>query len=145
MQDDVPFAFAGLGDAWKEPGGDWLQSYSLITTDANELASDVIDRMPVILHPKDYARWLDRDDERPPLDLLRPFESDAMVKWGAIPPLAISETTARRCWSLPESEFVRESRHRSRSYVSRVKCFAVKERIHKNPRNIRISNKAVLR
>src|SRR5271169_226445 len=30
-------AFAGLWDAWKEPGGDWLQSYSLITTEANEL------------------------------------------------------------------------------------------------------------
>ena len=85
MRDDTPFAFAGLWDAWKEPSGEWLQSYSLITTEANELASDVIDRMPVILHPKDYARWLDRDDERPPLDLLRPFESDAMVKWPCNP------------------------------------------------------------
>jgi hypothetical protein len=54
MRDDAPFAFARLWDAWKEPGGDWLQSYSLITTDANELAADVIDRMPVILHPNDY-------------------------------------------------------------------------------------------
>ena len=42
MADDAPFAFAGLWDAWKEPGGDWLQSYSLITTDANELAAEVI-------------------------------------------------------------------------------------------------------
>jgi putative SOS response-associated peptidase YedK len=53
--------------------------------EANELASDVIDRMPVILHPKDHARWLDREDKRPPLDLLRPFESDAMVKWPCDP------------------------------------------------------------
>jgi putative SOS response-associated peptidase YedK len=78
-------AFAGLWDAWKQPGGGWLQSYALITTDANELASDVIDRMPVLLHPRDYARWLHREDERPPLDLLRPFESDAMGKWACNP------------------------------------------------------------
>ena len=40
MRDDAPFAFAGLWDAWKEPDGEWLQSFSLITTEANELASD---------------------------------------------------------------------------------------------------------
>src|SRR5271163_4159187 len=85
MRDDAPFAFAGLWDAWKEPRGEWLQSYSLITTEANELASDVIDRMPVILHPKDYERWLERDSERPPIDLLRPFESEEMVKWACNP------------------------------------------------------------
>jgi putative SOS response-associated peptidase YedK len=84
-RDDAPFAFAGLWDAWKEPGGDWLQSYSLITTEANDLASDVIDRMPVILDPKDYDRWLERDSDRPPLDLLRPFESEQMVKWACNP------------------------------------------------------------
>lgn len=32
-----PFAFAGLWDGWKAPDGSWLQSYSIITTDANEL------------------------------------------------------------------------------------------------------------
>jgi putative SOS response-associated peptidase YedK len=59
--------------------------YSLITTDANELASDVIERMPVILHPKEYDRWLERESDRPPLDLLRPFDSEAMMKWACNP------------------------------------------------------------
>jgi len=86
MKDDALFAFAGLWDAWKDPTtGDWLQSYSLITTEANELASDVIDRMPVILHPRDYDRWLERESERPPVDPLRPFESERMVKWACNP------------------------------------------------------------
>jgi putative SOS response-associated peptidase YedK len=36
-------------------------------------------RMPVILHPGDYDRWLDREEtERLPVDLLRPFQSEAM-------------------------------------------------------------------
>ena len=35
--------------------------------------------MPVILHPRDYDRWLDREEtELLPFDLLRPFESEAM-------------------------------------------------------------------
>ncbi len=79
MRDEAPFAFAGLWDAWKEPDGGWLQSFSIVTTEANELMSSVHTRMPVILHPRDYTRWLSREvTERPPIDLLRPFESDEM-------------------------------------------------------------------
>jgi putative SOS response-associated peptidase YedK len=42
--------------------------------------------MPVILHSRDYDRWLDREEkERLPLDLLRPFESEAMEMHEANP------------------------------------------------------------
>lgn len=74
-----PFAFAGLWDAWKEPSGDWLQSFAIVTTDANALTAPVHNRMPVILQPADYDRWLTRDPSpQPPLDLLRPYDADAM-------------------------------------------------------------------
>ena len=79
MKDDAPFAFAGVWDAWKEPDGSWLQSYSIITTFANELTARVHSRMPVILHPKDHDRWLECESERAPVDLLRPFEAEAMA------------------------------------------------------------------
>ena len=37
-------------------------------------------RKPLILHAKDYDRWMSRDEtEQPPVDLLRPFEADAMM------------------------------------------------------------------
>ncbi len=79
MSDEAPFAFAGLWDAWKEPDGGWLQSFSIVTTDANELMTAVHTRMPVILHSNDYGRWLSGEvTEQPPVDLLRPFESEAM-------------------------------------------------------------------
>ena len=43
-------------------------------------------RMPVILHPRDYNRWLDREEtEWLPLDLLRPLESDEMEMTEANP------------------------------------------------------------
>jgi putative SOS response-associated peptidase YedK len=74
-------AFAGLWDAWKDPAnGQWLQSFTIVTTDANELMAPVHDRMPVILHESDFDRWLSRDDNpaHPPIDLLRPFPADEM-------------------------------------------------------------------
>jgi putative SOS response-associated peptidase YedK len=81
MKDDGPFAFAGLWDAWRAPDGTWLQSYSIVTTDANELliSARIHDRMPVILNPKDYDRWLDREAQRPPTDLLRPYDAGKMI------------------------------------------------------------------
>ena len=81
-----PIGFAGLWDAWKDNQGHWLQSFAIVTTEANELMSRVHPRMPVILHPRDYDRWLDREEtERLPLDLLRPLESDEMEMFEAHP------------------------------------------------------------
>jgi putative SOS response-associated peptidase YedK len=42
MGDDAPFAFAGLWDAWKDQAGNWLQSFSIITTEANELMASYL-------------------------------------------------------------------------------------------------------
>ena len=80
LKDEGLFAFAGLWDAWKDPAtGDWLQSYTIITTEPNELTATVHTRMPVMLHVRDYDRWLDREEtERLPVDLLRPYEAEAM-------------------------------------------------------------------
>jgi putative SOS response-associated peptidase YedK len=67
-----PFAIAGIWDASKSPEGDWLQSFSMIVTDPNEAVEPFHDRMPVILRPNEYDRWLSRDDTAPlPIDLLR--------------------------------------------------------------------------
>ncbi len=73
------FAFAGVWDAWKDGDGRWLQSFSIVTTEANELVSAVHPRMPVILDSHDYERWLSREASlSPPVDLLRPYDSTAM-------------------------------------------------------------------
>ena len=74
------FGLAGLWDAWKDPSNnEWLQSFAIITTEPNELTAEVHDRMPVILQPRDYDRWLKRGGvEELPTDLLRPFPADEM-------------------------------------------------------------------
>ena len=80
------FAFAGVWDAWKDGEGHWLQSYAIVTTEANELMSRIHPRMPVILNSWDYDRWLDREEaERLPLDLLRPYQSQEMEMHEANP------------------------------------------------------------
>ncbi len=56
--DDAPFAFAALWDRW-ERNGPAVESCTIITTNANRLTSTIHDRMPVILEPQDYDRWLD--------------------------------------------------------------------------------------
>ena len=80
------FAFAGLWDAWKDPDGRWLESSAIVTTESNELMSRIHPRMPVILHARNYDRWMDREEtERLPLDLLRPYESEEMEVYEANP------------------------------------------------------------
>lgn len=59
-----PMAFAGVWDAWKDMDGQWLQSFAIVTTEANELLAWIHPRMPVILQARDYDRWLDRGDGR---------------------------------------------------------------------------------
>ncbi len=66
--------------------GDWLQSFAIVTTEPNELAATIHDRMPVILKPSEYDRWLTRDDpERSPLNLLRPYEAEEMIAYPVDP------------------------------------------------------------
>jgi putative SOS response-associated peptidase YedK len=78
MQDESPFAFAGLWEGWDK--GDGLRSCTIITTEANDLVGEVHNRMPVILHAEDYEMWLDLDfDEREPLtSLLKPYPAETM-------------------------------------------------------------------
>jgi len=64
------------------PDGKPLDSFAIITTDPNEVAAKVHTRMPVIVEPRDYTRWLRmEDEEHPPIDLLRPYDADAMKAW----------------------------------------------------------------
>jgi putative SOS response-associated peptidase YedK len=59
--------------------GEWIGTFAIITTDANEPVADIHDRMPIILAQDDYARWL--GDEPDPRDLMRPFPAGLMRMW----------------------------------------------------------------
>ncbi|MBK5102695.1 MAG: SOS response-associated peptidase [Burkholderiales bacterium] len=52
------FSFAGLWETWAGPEGE-LRSFTIVTTEPNELMARIHDRMPVIIPRRQYARWLD--------------------------------------------------------------------------------------
>ena len=83
MKDGSPYAFAGLWDRWRDPlTREPLETFTIVTTDANELIQGMHTRMPVILEPKDYDRWLTPGDaERLPTDLLRAYPAERMTAW----------------------------------------------------------------
>jgi putative SOS response-associated peptidase YedK len=71
MKDAAPFALAGLFERWLSPEGEVLDTCTIITTQANALLAPLHDRMPVIVAPVAYDRWLDVANE----DLTGLFES----------------------------------------------------------------------
>jgi putative SOS response-associated peptidase YedK len=65
--DGTLFTFAGLWDRWKQRDGERLTTFTIITTEPNELTRPLHDRMPVILEADRYREWLEGEDPREPL------------------------------------------------------------------------------
>jgi putative SOS response-associated peptidase YedK len=80
MKDGRPFGIGGIWENRKNPAtGEWIRTFAIITTDANHLVAEIHDRMPLILAPGDFARWL--SEESDPSTLMRPFPADPMCMW----------------------------------------------------------------
>ncbi|QRM54844.1 SOS response-associated peptidase [Sinorhizobium sp. BG8] len=71
-------AFAGLMETWSSADGSEVDTGAILTTDANSAIAPVHDRMPVVIRPEDFARWLDCKTQEPRevADLLSPVEDD---------------------------------------------------------------------
>ena len=80
MRSGEPFTLAGLWENWKEPAtGEWIRTFTIVTTDANALVAQLHDRMPLIIAPADRERWMNPDEA--PQDLLRPYPAELMKMW----------------------------------------------------------------
>ena len=101
LKSGEPFAFAGLWERWHPKDGDALETFTILTTDANEVLEPVHNRMPVILEPKDYTRWLEAAAVgQLPVDLLRPFPAEQMIAWPVGDRVGNVPTTTRSFWRL---------------------------------------------
>lgn len=79
LKDTPIFAFAGLWEHWKGDNGEVIESCTIITVDANKAVKDVHDRMPVIIRPEQYGRWLDTEAQKKDLlPMLKPFPDNNM-------------------------------------------------------------------
>jgi putative SOS response-associated peptidase YedK len=70
FDDERPFALAGLWSSWSGPMG-VVDTYAIVTTEANALLRTLHDRMPILLHPSSYDEWLDPARGTVDLDALR--------------------------------------------------------------------------
>lgn len=61
MAGGEPFALAGLWEHWEGPDGMVIESCAILTTEANALLRPIHNRMPVIIDPGDYQRWLEAE------------------------------------------------------------------------------------
>jgi putative SOS response-associated peptidase YedK len=99
LKENEIMSIAGIFDEWVEDTtGDEISTFSLVTTEANELMADIHNsgkRMPVILDKSTENRWLDisisHDDA---LSLLKPCPTD-MLNAHTISPLINSRTAER--------------------------------------------------
>lgn len=80
LKDGSPFGFAGLWETWSMDGGEEVRSCTIITTEPNEVAAEVHNRMPVIISPELYDAWLEpgNDDQEELLSMLAPYPAESM-------------------------------------------------------------------
>jgi putative SOS response-associated peptidase YedK len=60
------FGFAGLWERWRPEAGDPVDTFTIVTTDANEAVGSIHDRMPVILSPEQAGHLAFSRRARPP-------------------------------------------------------------------------------
>jgi putative SOS response-associated peptidase YedK len=78
--DGAPIAFAGIWDRWRPASGDPVESFSIITTDANATMAPIHDRMPVILPQAAWGAWLEPQTKLPELRaVLKPAPAASLV------------------------------------------------------------------
>jgi len=75
-----PFAFAGLWESWRDPQGRDIKTFTIVTTEANDLVRPHHPRMPAILRPETEAAWLDSGSDDPSrlASLLAPYPAKDM-------------------------------------------------------------------
>jgi putative SOS response-associated peptidase YedK len=78
LKSGEPMACAGLWEGWKQPDGDWLRTYSIITCAAAGRQALLHERVPVILPRDVWDDWLEGDD---PTALLKPAEDSLLAFW----------------------------------------------------------------
>ncbi|APG83936.1 prophage protein [Sinorhizobium americanum CCGM7] len=71
-------AFAGLMETWSSADGSEVDTAAILTTGANKTVRQIHDRMPVVVPPEEFSRWLDCRTQEPRdiADLMSPAPED---------------------------------------------------------------------
>lgn len=75
QEEEEPMVMAGFWRPTTLPNGQSVDAYAVVTTQANATVGRIHDRMPVLLHERDWRTWLDPDTPPEVLKALhRPYE-----------------------------------------------------------------------
>lgn len=82
LPDARMMGLAALWERWQGPGDEFLETCTILTAPANPSVEALHDRMPVILKPGDYARWLDPSMQKGEAlaDLLVPWPGELTLR-----------------------------------------------------------------
>jgi putative SOS response-associated peptidase YedK len=87
LKSEELFTFAGLWDEWADKcTGEVLHTFTIITTEANDVVKPIHDPMPVILSPEAEELWLDENEpQNKLLTLLQPYKAEDMKAYPVSP------------------------------------------------------------
>ena len=94
-------ALAGLWECWKDAQGKRLETYTILTTEANRFVSPMHDRMPAILADGDIEAWLTGGIEDA-WKVIRPYPDEAMRERVVSRALNNPRNESAELWSLEE-------------------------------------------
>lgn len=82
LREEELFAFAGIWEEYETVSGETQHTFMILTTDPNEVVTDVHDTMPVILNRSQEKKWLDRyTPESELLAMLDPYPEELMMSY----------------------------------------------------------------
>ncbi|WP_262914559.1 SOS response-associated peptidase [Pontibacter vulgaris] len=87
LKSEELFSFAGLWDEWTDKEtGEVLHTFTIITTEANDVVKPIHNRMPVMLSPEAEELWLDaHESQQELLSLLHPYKAADMKAYPVSP------------------------------------------------------------
>jgi putative SOS response-associated peptidase YedK len=89
-RDGKPIGIAVVWERWGEPHGGTLLTFAMVTTPPNALIGAITDRMPAVLPPELWSKWLGEEPASPEelKAMLKPFAGDWEMAPQAAPPRA---------------------------------------------------------
>lgn len=78
LRNQQVFSIAGIWESWKDAEAREIRSFSIITTEPNQMMKEIHNRMPVIIPKNAEETWLYSDTKTELLSLLKPYPSDEM-------------------------------------------------------------------
>jgi putative SOS response-associated peptidase YedK len=78
--DEEPMTIAAIQDGWLSPEGEMIRSCAMVIGEPSKFVSEIHNRMPVILEPKDFEQW-ERGGLEDAAALMKPAAEDLLQKW----------------------------------------------------------------